>query len=113
MYMEEGEHTLYGVYGRVTMDEYKQRPGLRDDRKRRKAEEAKERNQQQERLRRRETLTSVVKEDGGSHDVELTDVERMLSTEDGEGGTPGKPVKEGRLRRLSRVLIGGRRATVT
>ncbi len=107
--MEENEHTLVGWYGTKTMDDYKQRMSLREERRKRK--ELERRLGQRDRERRStlaetpgcdERLESV-----GAVSTEGDEVDELSRVE------TKKSQKEGRMRRLSRVFTGGRRATVS
>jgi len=106
-HMESNERTLVGWYGVKTMDDYKARTSLKEERRKRKDRE------EQERQRRR-TLVGMDERDEGlgvgrviegnegaeEEHNELSNVETRTSQ------------KEGRMRRLSRVFTGGRRPTV-
>lgn len=115
MYMEETQYTLRGLYGQTTMAEYKAKlgPTLREQRRRRKEIEAREK----ERVRRESERQLKRVEEKGSQ-------EELVSAADGRTGEPceaeqdrkeqrGATSKESRMRRLSRVLIGARRNTVS
>lgn len=115
MYMEETQYTLRGLYGQTTMDEYRAKlgPTLREQRRRRKEIEAREK----ERVRReRERKLDGVEKNGSQEElVSAAEVRKGVPPEDEQdrkemqGGT----LKESRMRRLSRVLIGARRNTVS
>lgn len=104
--MDVNEHTVHGWYGTKTSEDYKQRLGLREERRRRKESER--------RVEAGERRRALVRANEGSEGV------GRVSSENGgrEGGgelfrvETKKSQKEGRLRRLSRVLTGGRRATL-
>lgn len=101
----EGPHTLKGFYGTKTMDHYKQKPGLMDERRARKAKQHREQERQ-----RRLTLTDVPEEN-----ISREEVTRVASNGSQKASEPGeapKEAKEGRLRRLGKVLTG-RRATIS
>ena len=114
LYMPTGDHTLHGWYGTQTMDDYKNRPGLRDGRKKRRSSQA-EGNDNVDKERR--PTMAVVPEASD----ESASVPTVRSTEDAENDAPnaGSTEKQGRFRRLSRVFSGGsgsgsdKRATIS
>ena len=104
--MDVNEHTVLGWYGTKTSEDYKQRLGLREERRRRKESE-----RGLEGGERRRTLAGVEEGNEGVGGVSSENV-------GGEGGNglsrveTKKSQKEGRMRRLGRVLTGGRRTTL-
>lgn len=102
--METHEHTLHGWYGGKTADEYKARLSLREERRLRKEGERREQE-------RRRTLVGVPKDSGHVDGVEPGNAGGNAADEMSRVETK-KSQKEGRMRRLSRVFTGGRRATV-
>ena len=102
--METNEHTLHGWYGTRTADDYKARLSLREERRLRK--EGQRREQQ-----RRKTLVGVSESVKCVNGVDSGNVGDDLPVEVPTNETD-KSQKEGRMRRLSRVFTGGRRATI-
>lgn len=107
LYMPAGDHTLHGWYGEKTMDDYKNRPGLRDDRKKKS--------------KRAKSLAKLDHESQSTMNIihEASEGPNQVTTSDQSRDTNDETVAErtehqGRLRRLSRVLHVGkeRRATV-
>ena len=105
LYMQPNEYTLHGWYGTKTTEDYKQQLSLKEERKKQKKEGVKA-----EEARRRKTLGELPKADDGLRRIRTeccggTEVNELSAVES------TKSEKEGRLRRLSRVLTGDRRTS--
>lgn len=111
MYMDQSDYTLRGFYGVKTMDEYKKQPSLREERRLRKEAERKQRE-------RRATLATVPESAGDSSGVRSVDGREVAKVSSVEGNSAPPPedssenTKESKMRKLSRVLSGGRRYSV-
>lgn len=104
----ESDYQIRGFYGQKTMDYYKNKPGLRDARKARKASEAIARQQAARRATVANNIPEPVSEDGESLSNAVT--ADTITTD--PGNVSEAAAKESKVRRLSRVFTGGRRATV-
>ena len=108
-YMEVHDHTVIGWYGSKTAEDYKQRLGLREERRMRKENERRVEDRE-----RRRTLGAVEEVDDGAGGASPDNVgeERSNDLSRVETKKSQKSQKEGRMKRLSRVLMGARRATL-
>lgn len=92
LYMPAGEHTIYGWYGEKTMDDYKNRPRLRDGRYRRKKNQGKDSDDSTTERRRN---VAPIPEESATASVSQQEQRAEAETEKSRGLT--------RLRRLFTV----------